>query len=169
MKTIRIPSTVSSIGINPIYGITPQPTLIFNSDEYFKEENGMILTSDGTELIVYLESKHDTDFVLPETITTIKPYAIYDNVNLEKIIIPKNVDVIEENGIAKCSSLHVVYHLREYQPETFDESIFTDCDNLKNIFVGMTYNETLNGREVILAMGTIGTDVYYHYDNEKSF
>jgi hypothetical protein len=57
LESITISSSVKNIGVNPFIGCNKLIEIKFESDEYLKYENGMILTKDNKELITYLDLK----------------------------------------------------------------------------------------------------------------
>ena len=78
-------------------------------NEYFKFEYGMIITKDDTELIVYLQTNNETDFIfLSDELITIHEYAFYGHNNLEMVVIPSNVKVIGKYAFADNNNIEKI-------------------------------------------------------------
>ena len=110
LTTITIPSSVTKIGINPFIGCSKLTNIVFETNEYFKYEQGMILTKDSKELISYIHiNKTETSFIfLSDELTTIKESAFEGNSYLQMIVIPMNVTKIEKNAFKDCTKLQHV-------------------------------------------------------------
>ena len=85
----------------------------------------MILTKDESEIITYLLTNTETDFIfLPDELTTIRPYAFYGNTYLKSIIIPINTINIGDYAFSHCSNLVNVFYLGYIKPKVGND-IFT--------------------------------------------
>ena len=84
ITSITIPSSVTSFSGNPFIGCSSLTNVVFESNEYFKFDQGMILTKDSKELISFVQiNKTETSFIfLPDELTTIKESAFEGNSNL---------------------------------------------------------------------------------------
>ncbi len=68
--------------------------------------NGVLVTKNMKELLVYPSGKLETIYKIPDSIENIKSYAFNDTRNLNVLIIPKNVTNIEEFGIVSNGKLN---------------------------------------------------------------
>ena len=117
IQSLELKSSISTIGINPFIDCINLKTIKFQSNKYFKFELGMILTSDELEIISYLPSSTETDFIfLPDDLEIIRDYAFDGNNYLQLIVIPMNVDVFGSHSFGQCSSLEHVYYLGYTMP-----------------------------------------------------
>ena len=96
LESITIGSSISSIRNDFVNGCNNLKEIKFDEESNFKYEMGMILTKNDTELIAYLQTNTETDFIfLPDELETIRPYAFSGNTYLEMIVIPLNVKRLE--------------------------------------------------------------------------
>ena len=69
---------------------------------YFKAVDGVIYSKDGTEL-VYHSRMSNTQFDIPNGVTTIRDYAFFATPNLKKLTMPSSVTHIGKYGLAYTS------------------------------------------------------------------
>ena len=128
LKSIVIGSGVASIGGNCFYGLTALETFeISEANPNFKSEGGMLLTKDGATLIQYAAAGN-TQFILPNGVTTIANKACY-GMPFTEIIIPDTVVSIGSNAFENCTKAETVY-----VPSSVTElgsSVFSGCTSLK--------------------------------------
>ena len=140
VKTIEIPSSVTSIGVEAFMesGLTDfeitenietidgalfsgceNLTRLTGSDRRYTIVDGNLYSTDGKVLVEYLRDQIYTidtyepyetlsTFEIADTVTTIAPYAIYMNKNLNKIYIPSSVTNIGDYAMAKMDLLYFV-------------------------------------------------------------
>lgn len=133
LKTINIPEECSSIKVN---------------------EDGVVFSKDGTELIYYPGGKQDKKYTIPSTVTTIHSSAFAANKYIEEIIVPDSVIYINYNAFGECSSLKTVRLSSNI--EEIPDCLFSRDTNLKNIIIpeGVTrINE--NAFEYCVSLETI--------------
>ena len=166
LEKITIGSTVKSIGFNPFIGCTKLSEVIFESDEYFKFEHGMIITKNNTELISYLPINTETEFIfLPDDLEIIRPYSFYGNSFLQTIVIPLNVTTICNKAFSQCVELKNIIYLGCFQP-SIENDIFegtkVNSIKIKNECSQIKFNDiTMNS-----LTSTQSGDINYLFDVE---
>ena len=138
LHTVTIPESVEIIGSNPFVGCESLKTVICKSKNY-SVIDGMLLTKDKSTLISFFDHSNEKELLLPQEINTIGKYAIYGVKQLEKIIIQKNVDIIQQSGIANCESLKYIYFLNTTEPSVIDTTVLSDCNQLESIYVPVAF------------------------------
>ncbi len=99
IKSLTIPSTVENISDSALIGSRPMYEFIVSEDnKNYTTKDGVLYNKDMTELIQYPVAKNDTSFTIPETVTSISPYAFYGCVYLKDIIFPESVTNIGQNA-----------------------------------------------------------------------
>ena len=61
-----------------------------------------------TRIITYLQTKDDTNYVIPKTVQIIEWRAFSRNKNLQSLTIPASVHTINKNIIKDCSNLKTI-------------------------------------------------------------
>lgn len=80
-------------GDNSLYEIT-----VSSENMHYKSLDGNLYSKDGKILIRYAVGKSDKKFSVPTSVETIGKYAFYGADDLQDIVIPESVRVIEENA-----------------------------------------------------------------------
>lgn len=88
-----------------------------NGNKYFKSVNNVLYTKDGTELVCYPAGLED-NFIVPDSVTKIRPYAFAGCTNLTKVTIGKNVTDISPNSF-EGTSLQTIYGYAGSRAEQF--------------------------------------------------
>ncbi|MBQ8511248.1 MAG: leucine-rich repeat protein, partial [Clostridia bacterium] len=106
LTSIEIPANVTSIGINAFRMCNSLTTMtVADGNTAFCAENNVLYSADKTVLYIYLCTKTDSAYSIPETVVTIKSHAVYDNDSLTSLVIPASVKTIEETAIISNWSL----------------------------------------------------------------
>ena len=96
LKSITIPANVSKIpGI--FGGCTALEEVKVENSPYFKSENGVIFSKDGTEIIYYPQGKSGP-YDIPATVTTIANGVFSENKSITELTIPNTVSYIGEEA-----------------------------------------------------------------------
>lgn len=112
LKTVSIPSTITSIGTsNPIgiydcfYGCTSFKAFIVSADNpNYSAVGGILFDKDKTILLRCPEGKTG-EYTIPTTVKTIYYYAFYDCSNITSVSLPNGLTSIEQYAFYNCSSL----------------------------------------------------------------
>ena len=165
---VSIPSSVRSIGINPFSMNNKLYTFDLHDNTHFIFENGMLMTSDKTELICYLirfDQKHIID--LPKTLKTIRSEAFVNLPTLELLMIPENIETIHYHAILSCSNLKSIYFYGPQEPSNISSSFQTSVSliNVKYNYKNNTFGDLSIERETKVPFG----DLYYSIDSNSQF
>ena len=146
MKSVTIPTTVTSIGTNPFAGCTGLHTIKVDGDNgAYKFENGVLLSGNGATLVCYLAGNAGTTYTTPESVTAIAAQAFADCKNLKNVVLRENVTSVGADAFTGCDKLMAVYvwHLKSTSEEK-------DCDidstvlNSENIIYYIVADSTLS-------------------------
>lgn len=146
IKTITIPASVTKIGnlaFDCCYELTD--IIIDEGNEYFVNVDGHLYTKDMTKLIRYDITKEETEFVIPNTVTTIGGGA-FSEAMLTNITISESVKVIEKNAFSWCTVTSVNI---PKSVETIEDSAFASCGALTDIVVD-EQNENYSSKDGVL-------------------
>lgn len=66
-----------------------------SSNKYFKSQDGVLYSKDGSELLIFPENSDITEFKVPSSVKTIKRFYTNRMKNLQKLYVGKNVKTIE--------------------------------------------------------------------------
>ena len=143
IKSVVIPASVSSIGGAAFDSCSALEELrVADGSLYFKSENNIIYSNDGSVLVVYPQNDSAESFKIPSTVTTIGESAFYGCDQLETVTIGEGVTSIEKSAFAGCSSL-----ARADLPDgltSIGDDAFIDCVSMT--YVGIPSSVTSIGK-----------------------
>ena len=119
LSEIKLPESLKAINSRAFYGCEKLTEFILPS----------ALENIGTYAFSYCSFKQ---FIIPDRVTRIPDYMLYNCYELENIIIPSNIVSIGEWAFGSCNSLTSITI-----PETVSmvgSSIFAYCDNLRIVY-----------------------------------
>ena len=136
LTEITLPDSISSIGTGA-FAECPKLTSVKISDknEAYKTTDGNIYSKDGTVLVQYLISKTESEFIIPEDVTTIMPYAFSRSASLASVTIPSGVTVLPNHTFYACSKLENVTFGENSQLNVIEASVFSNCSSLVEITI----------------------------------
>lgn len=109
ITSLYLPASVTDIHMdyaNPFSNYDQLENItVEEGNSAFKTENGALLTADGTELIAYPCASSETEFSIPDGVTTIAPLAFANNQNLTTLNIPATVTEFGSGALSNVSSL----------------------------------------------------------------
>ena len=105
---------------------------------------------------LYFDGKLASDIVVPDEITTIKPYAFYNYSGLKSITLPDSLVVIDSHAFYNCSNLGDI--VIPDSVTTIGGGVFDGCHALKSVV--MSKNVTNIGYRAFYACRGL-TDIYY--------
>lgn len=104
LESIEIPSTVEKIDDAAFFD-TGLKEIDFSKNEHFICENGVIYSKDKTTLYCALVSADLSNFVLPETVTSINAYAFYNHKELKTLTLNEGIKKIYNATFFGCDNL----------------------------------------------------------------
>ena len=143
LTSITIPKSVTSIGVNTFYGCTALTEINVGSENAnYSSENGVLFNKEKTTLKCYPAGKTETEYTIPDSVTSIDYGAFSSCKSLASITIPDSITSIGNNAFSNCESLASI----------------TVPDNVTRICYGAFsdtayYNDKLNWENGILYIG----------------
>jgi hypothetical protein len=158
LTSIVIPNSVKSIGKEVFYKCYRLTSIdVDGNNTVYRSEDGVLFNKSKTTLIQYPYGKIDTNYSVPNSVTTIGDCAFEDCTNLISVTIGNNVTIIGNSAFAKCSSLISVnipnsvttigddafYYCSSLTSITIPNSVatirvytFQNCYNLTSVIIG---------------------------------
>ena len=146
LTNVTIPNSVTSIGSGPFSSCDKLSSIIVNGDNLFysTDENGCLYNKDKSDLIQYPTGNSRREFIVPDSVTSIGPFA-FDGCNcLTSVIMPNGLKSIGGWAFSNCSNL-VSARIPNSVAELFDGA-FEGCSSLKS--VTLPNNMTYTGQNV---------------------
>ncbi len=146
LTSVTIPAGVKMhptafIGINTLHTLNLDGTTDLDGN-VFSQDNGILFNSDKTILYMYpaciKEGTTDTEYTIPNSVTTIGWGAFYSNQTLKKVIIPSNVTALGTldggNAVSTFwgSKIEEV-DMKEAQISTLGGECFKAAESLKKV------------------------------------
>lgn len=131
LQNFTIPSTVSYLGTRFLEGTTVKNIGLQENNTYFTSLEGVIYTSDLTELVI--ASSSVANAVIPNSVTSIRTYAFNNNGNLTNITVSNSLTTIGAfafNGNTKLRAIEL--------PETLTsigQNAFASCYEITTITI----------------------------------
>ncbi|MBO4659735.1 MAG: leucine-rich repeat protein [Prevotella sp.] len=133
LKSIQIPEGVTTFGMGVFANCSSLTSISVAADNTkFVAVDGVLFDKNKTLLYAYPAGKQG-DYVVPETVTTIKGYAFCGAAGLTSLKLPKTLQKLEEGALENCSSLEflsIPASVGEVQPYNF-----YGCTALKTVKV----------------------------------
>lgn len=133
LESIVIPKNITNISSNALVCKNLSEIIVDEDNEYYCSINGNLYSKDKTQLIIYAIGKKDTEFKIPDSVTSVSEYVISNARYLETLILSNSMTRIEDWTFAYASNLKTVII-----PDSVTEigaSAFVDCENLTNVII----------------------------------
>ena len=107
LTNVVIPNSVTSIGR---FAFDCEGLISIDVDQNntaYRSIDGNLYTFDGKTLITYVQGKNDTNFTVPDTVTTIGENAFYSCKMLDCINIPESVTSIGARAFMFCNTVAI--------------------------------------------------------------
>ena len=133
-ESYEIPANVTSISGGAFFGtLTLTELTVATGNTYFKAENGVLYTADGTTLVAYPAGKSGDSFELPKTVTKLADCAFSGNPLLKSITLNDTVTSIGKSAFENCTALTELNVGNA--TATVGEKAFAGCINLESYIV----------------------------------
>ena len=107
IKSIVIPASVYSISDTAFIGCSGLEEIrVYDSNPYFRSEDGVLLSDSGTVLRKYPMGKTGA-YTVPDTVTTIGSGSFMQS-TITELVLPESVETIEEYAFEECEELTTV-------------------------------------------------------------
>ena len=165
LKTFYMPASLTTVGERPLKGCKELTAITVAKDnKLFKDEDGILYSKDGSELIQYPSKKQMKEFTVPANVKTIGKQAFHYAKDLNTLNIPATVDRIENNafegaGISQFNISDEVssigklafYHLDNVTEiklpnslTTLEDTTISGCKNLEKVTFGSNLTKLPN-------------------------
>ncbi len=106
LKSVTIPNSVTSIGSSVFYNCTSLTSIeVSGNNKNYSSLDGVLFNKDKSELITYPAGKTDSEYAIPNSVTSIGYGAFYACTSLANITIPSSVTSIGDHAFYNCTSL----------------------------------------------------------------
>ena len=106
IETVTIPSSVTSIGNYAFGGCTKLKSIDVDSgNPNYSSLDGNLFNKDKTTLVQYAIGKADTQYSIPDSVTSIVGNAFYSCYNITSITVPAGVTNIDSSAFLYCKRL----------------------------------------------------------------
>ena len=134
LDNITIPDSVTSIGGGAFSGCRSLKSInVDNHNEYYSSSGGVLFDKNQTILICYPAGKTESNYTIPDSVTTIGE-AAFSYCSLTSVTIPDSVTTIGERAFFRCTSLTSV--TIGSGVTTIGEYAFESCSSLTSVTIG---------------------------------
>ena len=135
LTSVKIGNSVTSIGSYAFYNCDSLTSItVSEQNTAYKSIDGNLYAKDGTTLIQYAIGKTATEFIIPDSVTSIGSYAFYGCSSLTSVVIPDSVTSIGYNAFYNCDGLTSV--VIGDSVTSIGSLAFYDCDSLTSVVIG---------------------------------
>ena len=166
LQNVYIGSGCKEIAGDAFSGCTSISISISESNPYFSINENVLYNYDKTEIISYLPSKTDEDFVVPNTVTKLGFHS-FNNSNLKTITISSNVNDISGNPLFGCPSLEMIEVADNNNTYASLDGVLFTKDLTKLIFYPYNKND-LTSYIIPSSVTEIGTEAFTSPNNYTS-
>lgn len=162
ITSIEIPASVTEISVYTLQHCKFLTTIdVAPGNTAYKSVDGVLYTIDGTTLVKYPSAKEDTVFYIPNGVLVIKVFAFDTVNNLTELVVPEGVTEIDNYTIYDCDYLVRITLPKsiQYINSIPNPNGLWYCYRLSEIhYMGSDYEWYL-----ISGSEKIWVDIYYYY------
>lgn len=132
ITSITIPKNVNTIKVSAFYNCTSLKEIVVASDNsYFSDDDGVLLNKDQTTLMRCPSGKTNTQYTMPDTVTTIGEQAFYGCTKLTSVTISDGATSIGRQAFYNCTGLTSI--TIPDKVTTIYDNAFYNCTNLTSV------------------------------------
>lgn len=132
LTTVSIPSTMTSLEVGAFGGCLA--IVAFESQSpHYKTINGILYNGDVTEILEYPAGNSSlTEYVIPDTVTTLRANCIDDAVHLTKITLPNSITTIESCAFMRSGITEITFPTKITE---IADGVCSNCANLTTVTI----------------------------------
>ena len=132
LKSFVIPDSVTTIDQGAIAGCDSLAAFVVSaSNPSFCEQDGVLFTKDGTELVQYPVGKPDRSYSVPQGTELIRYGAFFNSFLLTSVTLPEGLIEIGDWAFERCTDLAEISLPKNLQRIGY--SAFAGCENLTEL------------------------------------
>ena len=125
-KTVNFPKGLKTIGEQAFNSCNNVSAFTVDAENLqYSSEDGVLYDKTKSILIQYPRAKADKDFPVPDTVTTIEDYAVYNCKNLTSVILPENLQSMGRCAFSGCGALSALTFQGDEPPVNIGSSAFS--------------------------------------------
>ena len=133
LTSVDIPNSIVAIGERAFYKCTGLTNINVSNSTYVSID-GVLFDNECTQLITYPAGKIATEFNIPDSVTSIKPYVFAYCSTLTSVTIPDSVISLDDHAFAYWTGLRSII----IPDNVINIGVYTfyQCTNLESITIG---------------------------------
>ena len=144
LTSIKIPNSVTSIGEYVFEGCDSLTSIsVEENNPNYMDDNGVLYTKDGTQIIKYPRGKNDTQYSILNGVTSIGNGAFSSCSSLTSVDIPNSVTSIKEYAFQNCTSLKSIKIPNSVT--SIRNMVFSSCSSLTSVEISNGVTSIGNG------------------------
>ena len=178
LTKLTIPEKVYSFSGGACNGCSSLTDIDVSDDnEKYCSLNGIVFTKDQSTIVSYPGGKKDTEYTIPDSVTSIGNFAFAYCSNLKSVIIPESVTSIANYGFFVCKALTEISIPDSVT--SIGRSAFSSCSSLISVKLPngvtcieeSTFSSCINLKEISVPDGltSIGSSAFWYCKNLTSF
>ena len=134
LTSVIIPDSVTSIGSGAFLGCASLTSIeVSDNNKNYSSIDGVLFNKEKSELITYLAGKTDSEYAIPNSVTSIGYGAFYCCTRLTSITIPNSVTSIGNYAFENCTRLTSV--TIPDSVTSIGDNAFYDCESLASVTI----------------------------------
>ena len=182
LKSVTIPNSVTSIDSGAFSNCISLTSIeVSGNNKNYSSIDGVLFNKDKSELITYPAGKTDSEYAIPNSVTSIGNYAFACSTNLTSVSIPNSVTSIGYDTFEDCKSLTSV--TIPDSVTSVGNSAFYDCTSLASVTIPNSvtsidehafyntayYNDESNWDNGVLYISDCLIDTNYNFDSTTDY